>query len=90
MAPQPMLVRPTGSAPIIKRKVVMLPLLHQRMTIFASDDSQSGVSLDESDDSSMSADDWSYEDEIISGRTCLCGAGGRAHKKDCPMSSRNR
>ena len=56
----------------------------------ASDDSQSGVSLDESDDSPMSADDWCYEDDIISGGICLCGAGGRAHKKDCPMSSRNR
>lgn len=44
----------------------------------ASDDSQSGVSLDESDDSPMSADDWCYEDDIIRGRTCLCGAGGRA------------
>ena len=46
----------------------------------AADDSQSGVSLDESDDSPMSADDWCYGDDIISGRICLCGAGGRAHK----------
>ena len=33
VAPQHMFVRPTGSAPTIKREVVMLPLLHQRMTI---------------------------------------------------------
>ena len=33
VAPQPTFVRPTGSAPTIKREVVMLPLLHQRMTI---------------------------------------------------------
>ena len=28
--------------------------------------------------------------KMISLLTCICGAGGRAHKKDCPMSSTNR
>ena len=33
---------------------------------------------------------WCFEDDIISGIICLCGALGRAHKKDCPLNSRNR
>ena len=57
----------------------------------ASDDSLPDTSSDESVLShNMSADDWCYEDDIISGDICMCGAGGRAHKIDCPMSSRNR
>ena len=34
--------------------------------------------------------DWCFEDDIISGNVCTCGAISRAHKKDCPLSSRNR
>ena len=30
------------------------------------------------------------EKQIVSGTTCNCGAEGRAHKKDCPMNTRNR
>ena len=44
-------------------------------------------SSDESE--STSSDDWCYEDDIISSDMCVCGALGRAHKRDCPMSSRN-
>ena len=36
-----------------------------------------------------SADDWCYEDDIISSDMCVCGALGRAHKRNCPMSSRS-
>ena len=44
-----------------------------------------------SQDSVLSTDsDCCFEDTIFSGDSCTCGAGGRAHKKDCPMSSRNR
>ena len=32
---------------------------------------------------------WCFEDDIVSGNICLCGALGRAHKKDCPLNSRN-
>ena len=45
------------------------------------------ISSDESD--STSNDDWCYEDDIISSDMCVCGALGRAHKRDCPMSSRS-
>ena len=38
---------------------------------------------------STSSDDWCYEDDIISSDMCVCGALGRAHKRDCPMSSRS-
>ena len=34
--------------------------------------------------------DWCFEDDVVSSDFCICGAGSRAHKKDCPMSSRNR
>ena len=30
---------------------------------------------------------WCFEDDIMS---CLCGARSRAHKKECPLNSRNR
>ena len=36
----------------------------------------------------VTTDDWCYEDDIISDM-CVCGALGRAHKRDCPMSSRS-
>ena len=45
------------------------------------------ISSDESE--STSSDDWCYEDDIISSDMCVCGALGRAHKRDCPMSSRS-
>ena len=41
------------------------------------------------DSEAMSNGEWCFEDDIITDM-CICGAGGRAHKKDCPMSSRNR
>ena len=44
-------------------------------------------SSDESE--STSSNDWCYEDDIISSDMCVCGALGRAHKRDCPMSSRS-
>ena len=44
-------------------------------------------SSDESE--STSSDDWCYEDDIISSDMCVCGALGRAHKRDCPISSRS-
>ena len=34
--------------------------------------------------------DWCFEDDIIGGNVCTCGAFSHAHKKDCPLSSRNR
>ena len=34
--------------------------------------------------------DWCFEDDIIGGNVCTCGTFSRAHKKDCPLSSRNR
>ena len=44
-----------------------------------------------SDDFILSSDsDFCFEDDILTGDLCTCGAGGKAHKKDCPMSSRNR
>lgn len=43
-----------------------------------------------SDDFILSSDsDHCFDDDIFTGDLCTCGAGGRAHKKDCPMSSRN-
>ena len=51
-----------------------------------SNDSQS----DESVVTVMSDSDWCFEDDIINTDMCLCGAGSRAHTKDCPMNSRNR
>ena len=52
-----------------------------------SDDCGESEEIDES--FSSSADDWTLEDDIISGTLCVCGAINRAHKKSCPMSSRN-
>ena len=55
-----------------------------------SDDDLSLPSDNLSDESeSTSNDDWCYEDDIISSDMCVCGALGRAHKRDCPMSSRS-
>ena len=41
------------------------------------------------DSEAMSNSEWCFEDDI-STDMCICRAGGRAHKKDCPMSSSNR
>ena len=38
---------------------------------------------------SLNSGDWCFEDDIICGRSCTCGAVGRAHKRDCPLSSRH-
>ena len=35
------------------------------------------------------SDDWCYKDDIISSDVYVCGALGRAHKRDCPMTSRS-
>ena len=37
-----------------------------------------------------SESDWDFVEEIISMNACTCGTLGRAHKTNCPMSSRNR
>lgn len=34
--------------------------------------------------------EWCFEDDIISGNVCTCGAISRAHKKDCPLCSWSR
>ena len=74
----------------------MLPLYHTKvmMHLHLSDlsdnlcpDIDNNYSSDESE--STSNDDWCYEDDIISSDMCICGALGRAHKRDCPMSSRS-
>ena len=55
-----------------------------------SDLSESPGGDNSSDESeSTSSDDWCYEDDIISSDMSVCGALGRAHKRDCPMSSRS-
>ena len=32
---------------------------------------------------------WCFEDDIVSSNLCLCRMLGRAHKKGCPLISRN-
>ena len=49
---------------------------------------EEGFSLEEHAASSDS--DWCYKDDILRHIECTCGAISRAHKKDCPLSSRNR
>ena len=49
---------------------------------------EEGFSLKEHAASSDS--DWCFEDNILRHSECTCGAMSRAHKKDCPLSSRNR
>ena len=53
-----------------------------------SDDDNLSLPNDNLSDESESTsnDDWCYEDDIISSDMCVCGALGRAHKRDCPMS----
>ena len=51
--------------------------------IYYSEDSQSdaeSIALKESVLTSTANDSWCFEDDIISGKFCLCGAMGRAHK----------
>ena len=57
------------------------------------EDSQSdaeSIALKESVLTPTANSGWCFEDDIISGNLCLCGALGRAHKKECPLNSRNR
>ena len=61
--------------------------------IYYSEDSLSdaeSISLKESVPTPTGDSSWCFEDDIISGIICLCGAQGRAHKKECPLNSRNR
>ena len=47
------------------------------------------ISLKDSVPTPTGDSSWCFEDDIISGNICVCGALGRAHKKDCPLNSRN-
>ena len=61
--------------------------------IYYSEDSRSdaeSIALNEGMPTPTGDSSWCFEDDIISGIICLCGALGRAHKKDCPLNSRNR
>ena len=61
--------------------------------VYNSEDSLSdaeSIALKESVLTSTANDSWCFEDDIISGNLCLCGALGQAHKKECPLNSRNR
>ena len=61
--------------------------------IYYSEDSLSdaeSISLKGSVPTPIGDTSWCFEDDIISGNICMCGALGRAHKKDCPLNSRNR
>ena len=42
-----------------------------------------------SEGSVSSDDNDTFEDDIISGMVCTCGASGRAHNKACPLNPRN-
>ena len=56
-----------------------------------SEHSESGEEIMCTDsDTDESSDIGCPDDDIISGASCTCGAGGRAHKKNCPMNSRKR
>ena len=61
--------------------------------VYYSEESQSdagSIALKESVLTPTANSSWCFEDDIISGNLCLCGALGRAHKKECPINSRNR
>ena len=63
------------------------------MSFYYSEDSLSdaeSISLKESVPTPTGDSSWCFEDDIISGIICLCGVQGRAHKKECPLNSRNR
>ena len=47
------------------------------------------ISLKDSVPTPTGDSSWYFEDDIISGNICVCGALGRAHK-DCPLNSRSR
>ena len=51
-----------------------------------SDESISDSDLLESSENTVSDGDLSDSES----NSCTCGAEGRAHKRDCPLSSRNR
>ena len=58
--------------------------------IYYSEDSQSdaeSIALKENVPTPTGDSSWCFEDDIISGIICVCGAQGRAHKKDCPLNS---
>ena len=42
-----------------------------------------------SEGSESSDDEGLFEDNIVSGMVCTCGASGRAHNKTCPLNPRN-
>ena len=73
----------------------MLPLYHTKMmmhlhpTVIFSDNLSPAGDNSSDESKSTSSDDSCYEDDIISSDMCVCGALGRAHKRDCPMSSRS-
>ena len=47
------------------------------------------ISLEKSVPTPTGDTSWCFEDDVLSG-ICVCGALGRAHKRDCPSNSRNR
>ena len=57
--------------------------------IYYSEDSPSDAESKEGAPTPTGDTSWCFEDDIISG-ICVCGALGRAHKRDCPSNSRNR
>ena len=79
-----------GDAPTLPHKDDDISSFHSDLSENQDDNlSPSGDFLCQTDESdTTSADDWCYEDDIISSDMCVCGALGRAHKRDCPMSSR--
>ena len=79
----------TRTAPSTRRRRVVLNSLIQSIHVATS--VLSDVEENSSEDSvPSSGSDWCFEDDIFSSNLCTCGAGSRAHKKDCVMSSRNR
>ena len=57
--------------------------------ICLTEDDQSDAESFSSEGRVPSPDSWCFEDDIIAGDVCTCGAQGRAHMKDCPLNSRN-
>ena len=55
-----------------------------------SEDGMSDAASEDRLSSSECPSDWCFEDDIICDNICTCGAESRAHKKSCPLSSRNR
>ena len=67
--------------------------LHDNVAPCESSDSDRDINLvvHLSSDSSLddSGDEWLDDEDLMSGRLCLCGGLNRAHKAYCHMSSRN-